>query len=152
IYQAIPDSSKDIQRLLDDNGDETADTYFIGFWTDRGTCSMEVLDYLSELHDKNIALFGTCGFGTDESYYQRIGKEVSVWIPDDSRYCGTFMCQGKMPMSVRNKYEQMLENKEKADKARKMIRNFDEALLHPNKEDFEQSDIFVNNVIHMLKK
>ena len=57
IYEAIPDKDKEIQRLNQDTPLDLAETYFIGFWTNHGTCSFEVLDYLSDLHQKNIALF-----------------------------------------------------------------------------------------------
>lgn len=40
---------------------DMGDIYFIGFWTDRGSASVEVLDYLGSLQGKKIALFGTCG-------------------------------------------------------------------------------------------
>ena len=78
IYEAIPDGDKEIQRLNKDTPLDLAETYFIGFWTNRGTCSFEVLDYLSELHGKNIALFGTCGMGNDPAYYERIEKQVNA--------------------------------------------------------------------------
>ncbi|MDD3140365.1 MAG: flavodoxin family protein [Lachnospiraceae bacterium] len=150
IYESIPDNSKDIQRLTEESEYDLADTVFVGFWTDHGTCSMEVLNYLSELHDKNIVLFGTCGMGADEAYYRRIEKQVNVWISDDNNYLGIFMCQGKMPMNIRNKYEAILEQGNQDDKALKMIRNFDEALLHPNQEDYEKADAFVNKIINKL--
>lgn len=149
IFEAIPNKSKEIQRLTKDTRLDLAETYFIGFWTNRGTCSFEVLDYISELHGKNIALFGTCGMGSDPQYYQRISQQVSVLIPDDNEYLGTFLCQGKMPMSVRNKYEEALKQGDYDACTRKMIRNFDEALLHPNQTDYEEAKKFVDNI--MLK-
>ena len=44
------------------------------------------------------------------------------------------MCQGKMPMSVRSRYESMLDKE--PERMREMIENFDEALSHPNVDDF----------------
>ena len=75
VFEAIPSKSKEIQRLTRDTELDLAETYFIGFWTNHGTCSFEVLDYISELHGKNIALFGTCGMGSDAEYYQRISRQ-----------------------------------------------------------------------------
>ena len=37
IFDSIPGRSKDIQRL-EELRDGEADTYFVGFWNDRGTC------------------------------------------------------------------------------------------------------------------
>ena len=52
IFEAIPGTCKDI-ALLDGQTDyDMADLYFIGFWTDRGTASVDVLDYLGSLGRK----------------------------------------------------------------------------------------------------
>ncbi|NLZ80606.1 MAG: flavodoxin [Clostridiales bacterium] len=146
IYEAIPDSSKDIQRLTSNIDLNDTETLFIGFWTNRGTCSFEVLDFLSEIHGKNIALFGTCGMGKSKAYYDKIATQVSAFIPDDNIYMGTFLCQGKMPMQVREKYESYLEDKD-SDEIRAMLNNFDQAIFHPNQEDFHNASKFVKSVI-----
>ncbi len=146
VYEAIPDSSKDIQRLTNNIDLDDTETLFIGFWTNRGTCSVEVLDFLSELHGKNIALFGTCGMGKLKAYYDKIATQVSAFIPEDNIYMGTFLCQGKMPMHIREKYESYLEDKD-SDEIRAMLSNFDQAIFHPNQEDFDNASKFVKSVI-----
>ena len=40
-----------------------ADRIYVGFWTDKGTCCTEIKDFLKLAKDKEIFLFGTCGFG-----------------------------------------------------------------------------------------
>lgn len=149
IYRAIPQGSKDIKKLDSCFERYSADTYFIGFWVNRGSASVEVLDFLSDLHSKNIALFATCGMGNNPEYYHKIETGVSAFIPDDNRYLGAFFCQGKMPMNVRRKYEQM-ENSENTRMVSQMLRNFDEALLHPDRKDFENVRVFVDNIYQNL--
>lgn len=146
IFSALPGMSKDMQSILEYKGKD-ADTFFIGFWANRGTCDMSVIDLISELHGKKIALFGTCGFGGEERYYKAIEQKVSVWIPDDCEYLGTFMCQGKMPMQVRKKYEISMEDPKQEEMRKKMLRNFDEALFHPSEEDFDNARAFVERVL-----
>ena len=104
IFSALPGMSKDMQSMEEYRGKD-ADIFFIGFWVNRGTCDMSVIDMISELRGKKIALFGTCGMGRDAAYFKTIEQKVNVWIPDDCEYLGTFLCQGKMPMKVRQKYE-----------------------------------------------
>ncbi|MEG1290705.1 MAG: flavodoxin family protein, partial [Lachnospiraceae bacterium] len=142
IFTAIPGMSKDMQNISEYHGKD-ADVFFIGFWTNRGSCDMSVIDMMSELHGKKIALFGTCGFGGDEEYYKTIEQKVSVWIPDDCEYMGSFMCQGKMPMQVREKYEISMSDSKQEACRKKMLQNFDEALLHPNENDLEEAKAFV---------
>ena len=50
---------------------------------------------------------------------------------------GTFMCQGKMPLSVRKRYEKMREQNNISLNIDKLIANFDKALSHPNKVDLK---------------
>ena len=56
-------------------------------------------------------------------------------IADDNQIVGQFMCQGKMPMSVRQRYEQMAQKQ--PDRFLPMIDNFDKALSHPNEQDLQ---------------
>ncbi len=146
IYQSIPDRSKEIQRLNQGTKVEDADIYYIGFWTNRGTCGIDIIDFISELHGKNIAIFGTCGMGGDKAYYRMIENQIKAFIPDDNNYIGAFICQGKMPIDVRKKYEVMAERGD--ERAIKMIKVFDEALLHPNQNDYKDAEDFVLNSIN----
>ena len=134
IFAAIPGDSKDMQSIDEYNGKD-AETYFIGFWTDKGTCDMRVVDLLSELEGKNVALFGTCGMGANEEYYKSIEQKVKVWLPEDCRYLGAYMCQGKMPLSVRERYVKMKEQPDHMPNIDAMIENFDKALSHPDADD-----------------
>ena len=146
IFAHLPGNSKDLIDL--DTGKEIpeAQTYFIGFCVHRGSCSMAVSDILSSLSGKNIALFATCGMGNSPDYYQAIEKNVSAWIEDDNQYLGAFICQGKMPRKVRQKYEAM-RTEENAAQMDMFIRNFDEALTHPDSLDEEHAKVFVNKLL-----
>lgn len=146
IFSALPGMSKDMQNLEEYRGKD-ADTFFVGFWTNRGSCEMSVIELMSNLHGKKIALFGTCGMGRDAEYYKTIEQKVSVWVPDDCEYLGTFLCQGKMPMQVREKYEISMEDPKQEAWRKRMLQNFDEALLHPNEEDLEDARTFVKRIL-----
>ena len=45
------------------------------------------------------------------------------------------MCQGKMPQSVRKRYEAMQEKNPQDEKVKMMIENYDRAQTHPDEED-----------------
>lgn len=47
------------------------------------------------------------------------------------------MCQGKMPLSVRERYVKMREQPNRMTDLDSRIENFDRALSHPNAEDLE---------------
>lgn len=141
IFAAIPGESKDLQRAGEYKGKD-ADIFFVGFWTDQGTCNTEIANLLSGLHGKKIALFGTCGAGKNDVYYEQIIRQARSWIAPDNIYLGDFMCQGKMPIQVRKRFEGMLAPGNDDPNIKLMIRNFDEALLHPDGRDLEEAAEF----------
>lgn len=110
-----------------------ADIIFAGFWTDKGTCDEGMNAFLKSLHGKKVFLFGTAGFGGDAAYFQKILSRVQESLDDSNMIAGTYMCQGKMPMTVRNRYESMLAGDR--EKVQPMLDNFDQALSHPDKTD-----------------
>ena len=61
----------------------------------------------------------------------------SVTIGDNT-VIGSFMCQGKMPMSVRQRYENMKKQPLHLPNLDAMIENFDKALSHPDADDLKR--------------
>lgn len=146
IFSALPGMSKDMQSMAEYRGKD-AEIFFIGFWVDRGTCDISVIDMLSELRGKKVALFGTCGLGNGADYFKSIEQKVKVWIPDDCEYLGAFLCQGKMPMQVRENYEIPMEDPRQEEWRKTMLRNLDEGLFHPNEEDLVRAREFVERIL-----
>ena len=146
IFSALPEGSRDLIDIDSGKPIPEASTYFIGFCVHRGSCCIEVSDLLSSLENKNIALFGTCGMGRSAEYYSLIEKNVSAWINSSCRYLGCYICQGKMPMQVRQKYENM-RTSENAPQVDGFIRNFDCAMTHPDREDRKKAQEFALSCI-----
>ncbi|MFR5683321.1 MAG: flavodoxin family protein BilS [Clostridia bacterium] len=124
-----------------------ADIYIVGSWTDKGECSKEIKSFLVGLNNKKIAYFGTAGFGGSAEYYQTLFSRIKENINDTNQLLGYFYCQGKMPISIRNRYEQLIKEHPKDKKLQVSIKNFDEALEHPNKEDIEQVKLWTSSII-----
>lgn len=113
-----------------------ADRVYVGFWTNRGDCSDELAEMLAMLAEKDVFLFGTAGFGADATYFAGVTSRVAVHLPASAQMIGSFMCQGRMPSSVRARYEQIAATKpEQAPRMQQLIENFDEAANHPNDDD-----------------
>ena len=109
----------------------TAETVYVGFWTDKGTCDASIAQFLQSLTNQKVFLFGTAGFGGAAAYFEQILNRVKENLGDSTELIGTYMCQGKMPHPVRTRYEQM----EEGPRRTAMLENFDQALSHPNAED-----------------
>ena len=63
----------------------------MGFWTDKGNADESTLDFLKQLHGKNIFLFGTAGFGGSEEYVNKILKKVERSLDRSNTVCGRYM-------------------------------------------------------------
>lgn len=108
---------------------------FIGFWTDKGTADAATLTYISSLCGKKVFLFGTAGFGGSQAYFEKIIEKVKEHLDKGSSLVGWYMCQGKMPPSVRARYETMKSQPQHPANIDLLIENYDEALSHPDEAD-----------------
>ena len=115
-----------------------ADALYVGFWTDKGNADESTLDFLKQLHGKNIFLFGTAGFGGSEEYFNKILKKVEGSLDRSNTVFGRYMCQGKMPPSVRARYEAMRTLPAPPENLDALIENFDRARSHPDADDLDR--------------
>lgn len=154
IFAALPGMSKDLINLNECADIPEAQIYFVGFCVHRGTCSLEIGNFLGSLSAKAVALFGTCGAGDSEEYFHGIENSACIWLEDDNLYLGGFICQGKMPQQVRLKYETMLHqgSSEDDEMVKRQIQNFDAAMVHPDKNDLCRAKEFVNNCLQKLSQ
>lgn len=111
-----------------------AERIYVGFWTDKGTCDGETAAFLREITDQQVFLFGTAGFGGAPAYFEKILDAVQENLAESARTVGRYMCQGRMPMGVRRRYEAM----EDSPRRQSMLDNFDCALSHPDQQDLEE--------------
>ena len=99
---------------------------------------MEMIEFLKQLKNKKIFLFGTAGYGGSQNYFEGIIKNVKKNIDSSNTLIGTFMCQGKMPLSVKERYKKMQEQNNSSLKIDDLIANFDRALSHPDAADLKK--------------
>ena len=115
-----------------------AETLYIGFWTDKGKADADTLDFLKQLRGKRVFLFGTAGFGGSAPYFEKILAATRKALDGSNTVIGSFMCQGKMPQSVRERYVKMKEQPEHPANVDALIENFDRALSHPDADDLKK--------------
>ena len=104
IYQSLHQlGNGDIEEINCNTEPGKSHLLYVGFCVEKGDCPIEVQELLKKVHNRQIALFGTCGFGQSQEYYDRIVENVKQWIPKDNSCLGAFLCMGKMPMQVRKR-------------------------------------------------
>ena len=117
-----------------------ADRIYAGFWTEKGCCDSGMAEFLKTVEDQEVFLFGTAGFGGAPDYFEKIVKRTAKNLKKSAKVVGSFLCQGKMPMSVRERYESMQKNPVHMPGIADMIRNFDMALSHPDAQDLQNAE------------
>ena len=138
IRDALPQENCDYFGTSSIRENPTSELLFIGFWTDKGTADENTLNLLKALHDKKIFLFGTAGFGGIEEYYQKILAKTKDAIDASTTLVGEYMCQGKMSLSVKERYVKMIEEHGHKPNLDALLENFDSALSHPDANDLEK--------------
>jgi flavodoxin I len=111
---------------------------YIGFWTDQGNADKSALELLQRIKNKKVFLFGTAGFGENEAYFQKVLNNVKSSMDESNQVVGEYMCQGKMPQAVRDRYVKMKEQPDHMPNLDLLIANFDRALSHPDKKDLDK--------------
>lgn len=117
--------------------DNSEDMILVGFWTDKGGATDNIKELLSKIENKKIILFGTAGFMSDREYSEKIINNVKRDINKSCEVLDYFMCQGKMGIGIRKRYEKSLETNPDDENIKGMIKNFDNALSHPDEEDLK---------------
>lgn len=148
IYNAIncPKDDKGLADIRAWNGTLDAELYFIGFWVNRGSCSLEIIDLISSLHGKNVVFFGTCGLGDSYEYHKVLEQNARAWLAADNNFLGSFFCLGKMRSEIRNKYESLRGTCEDVQ-IEIMLSMLDDASSHPDNRDLLQIRLFTDEVL-----
>lgn len=131
----LADTIRSMFEIVDDFS--SCDLVFIGSWTDKGSPSTKVQDICKKIKNKKIFYFATCGFGGSKSYYQQLFEKACSYFDPSNEVLGYYICQGKMPMSVRERYQSMLAKQPDSQALKAQIENFDRALDHPNSQDLQ---------------
>ena len=114
LPQTIPLHTVSYTHLL------AAETVYVGFWTDKGTCDASIAQFLNSLTHQQVFLFGTAGFGGAPAYFAQILSRVQENLGEGIQVSGTYMCQGRMPQAVRDRYEAMEESPRRTAMLEKM--------------------------------
>ena len=115
-----------------------SEVIYLGFWTDKGVADSRALELLKKLKNKKIFLFGTAGFGGSDEYFEKILSKTKETVDESNTVIGEYMCQGKMPQTVRDRYMKMKAQPEHPANIDALIENFDRALSHPDEDDLER--------------
>ena len=104
---------------------------------------------MKKIKNTKIAYFGTAGYGGSESYYRTLFERIKTYIDSSNQILGYFYCQGKMPIRVRERYIKMITENPEDSTLKVSIKNFDEALTHPDEVDLNNAKKWAQNMIKL---
>ena len=134
-------------------------TYAVIYASATGNTKMLAEEIRKRLGKKECVCFGTVEeagtavradiifAGGAQSYFDQILERVKGHLAADNEVVGTYMCQGKMPQSVRKRYEGMMEQNPGDERIKGMIENFDRAVQHPDEADLNMLGEAVRDVL-----
>lgn len=134
IHSVLKDNNIIYFGPIDDKALE-ADRIFLGFWTDHGICDEKTRNFIKKLDKQEVVLFGTAGLGSSNTYFDKIIQNTRKLFPEKAKFIASFMCQGKMPLQLKERYLELKKLPEEIPNLDKLIKNFDEALNHPSDND-----------------
>jgi flavodoxin len=126
------------------------DLHFLGTWTNKGDCGDSIKLFAKQLDYSKVALFQTSGYGNSTEYYKALEKRFIAALPENTQILGTFYCQGKMPISVRNRSVSLLRANPQDAQLEINIKNFDTATTHPDKHDLANAKLFAHTILHQF--
>ena len=113
-------------------------SYAIVFSSKTGNTRLLADTLRASLPQNECTYFGAPAPEALEAETLYILAAVQKSLDESNTVIGTYMCQGKMPMTVRQQYEKMLQQPNHAPNLEMLIENFDKALAHPDAADLDQ--------------
>jgi len=147
IAEVMPNVT--IVQVQDAPNYQDFDLIVIGYWVARGMPDSLVLDYFKTLKNAKIILFGTLGAYPDSEYAKNcIQKSEKLLIGDSTgnKVLGSFLCMGKVSPKLLEPQAQTLHKKTHI-MTEERIKRLEEGKKHPDKQDLQNAQDFVSNIL-----
>ena len=108
-------------------------------------------EFAGSLKDKNVAIFGTAGYGGSKEYYRTLIDRFSEDLDDSNSVIGGFYCKGRMREVVKERYITLMQEHPDDKNLEVSLRNFEEAANHPNQSDLINAGEFAQEIVNSLK-
>lgn len=133
----LPDGQTKITPFPKETPSMDADVYLIGFGVYRGSCPLELLDFLSGLSGKTILLFGTAGISAAEPFKRQIESSILAFLPDDCEYLGLYLIPGKYSKAGFDYFYNHFQAEDHPELVQNLYHLYEEAQHHPSGEDLQ---------------
>ena len=141
IFSSIDSDEKVICDIDECDEVPVADVYFVGFGIHNYSCGIDIANCMENIGISKLALFATCGYVPTEQYKEKLEDNLEVWLPEDAKYLGMYLCQGKVEFDRR---EIMISKMPQAESA--MCEMFNQGSSHPDNDDLDAVSSFAKSI------
>ncbi len=135
IFEILPEP-KQIFPVEEAPPPDVFDFIAIGFWVNRGTADQKAADYMKNLKNMRVGVFGTLGAYPDSDHAETCMKRVRAML-EGNEFLGGFLCQGKVDPDVVEKMSRLAPEAHPMTEERR--NRIEEAKNHPNERDFQNA-------------
>lgn len=143
LARILPAGQYRLVDLVQEEPDEDAEFYLVGFGVQRGACPFAVLDLLERLAGKKILLFATGGLAAFTEYHKKLEPLITAFLPDDCEYLGFHLSQGSISKAGYDYLQSCLTNADDQGAAKSLSRLYEYSQNHPDEKDIEEACRFV---------
>lgn len=124
-----------------------ADLYLVGSGIYKGEFREDAAAFVQKLKNRKLACFATAGYGGSEEYAQALLERLKAKMDSSTEVLGFFFCLGKMAAQVRERYVQLLTQNPDDARLKVSLKNFDEALSHPDDADLQHAGRWAGEMV-----
>ena len=140
----------DIYKVEEAPAPESYDLICLGYWVDKGMPDAKAREYLKDISNKKVVLFGTLGAWPDSDHAKEcIAKSKAMLDGRGNTVLGSFICQGKVDPKIVEMIQKMPNPVHIMDEERKA--RLAEAAKHPDEKDFANAKEFIRSIYASLK-
>lgn len=120
----------------------------VATWIDKGTADLKSLKLIKEIQNKKVGFIITLGAYADSNHAKDCITNVSKAFEEgNNQIISHFICQGAVDPKLINWMKSLPADHPHAPNPER-IKRWEIASLHPNKEDFENAQIWFNEIIN----
>jgi flavodoxin len=151
VYEALPEP-KSIHPVEEAPLPDAYDFIVLGFWVDKGTADEKARQYMNQIQECDVGLFGTLGAYPDSDHAMECRQKV-LELMTGNRIHGLFMCQGKVDPALVEAMAKMVKDQPDHPHAMTPERKarLAEAAKHPDEQDLINARTMFRQMATALK-
>ncbi|MCL0075963.1 flavodoxin family protein [Dehalococcoidia bacterium] len=147
IHAALPEA--ELHNVENAPSPAAFDLIFVGFWVDKGTADKKAKEYIQQIKNKAVAIFGTLGAYPDSQHAVNSLENAAQLLPD-CQVVGRYICQGAISPELIERLKRLPAEHSHApnDTNRK---RWKDASMHPDIADCQAAANWAVSVVKKLQ-